>query len=88
MIQNAPSTIVTTEKSTLVPTRNTRTTNVAKSLFNDNRGKGAGAVAGSRFISTQQLIFGAKTRAGKKKVQQVRTGIVLSILLHIDSKTK
>ncbi|RLM75511.1 uncharacterized protein C2845_PM15G03540 [Panicum miliaceum] len=69
--QIAPRSILTTDRSNLAPSsKNASTANVAKSLFNENRGRGAGATAGSKYISSQQLVSGAKTRASKKKAQQ------------------
>ncbi|RLN12870.1 hypothetical protein C2845_PM09G13890 [Panicum miliaceum] len=67
--QIAPRSILTTDRSNLAPSKNANTANVAKSLFNKNRGRGAGAAAGFKYISSQQLVSGAKTRAGKKKAQ-------------------
>ncbi|RLM75622.1 uncharacterized protein C2845_PM15G02000 [Panicum miliaceum] len=69
--QIAPRSILTTDTSNLAPSKNASTANVAKSLFNENRGRGAGAAAGSKYISSHQLVSGAKTRAGKKKAQQL-----------------
>ncbi|RLN35026.1 uncharacterized protein C2845_PM03G29480, partial [Panicum miliaceum] len=66
----APRSILTTDRSNLAPSENASTTNVAKSMFNENCGRGAGAAAGSKYISSQQLVSGAKTRASKKKAQQ------------------
>ncbi|RLN28423.1 hypothetical protein C2845_PM05G21700 [Panicum miliaceum] len=69
--QIAPRSILTIDRSNLAPSsKNASTANVAKSLFNENHGRGAGAAAGSKYISSQQLVSGANTRASKKKAQQ------------------
>ncbi|TVU02203.1 hypothetical protein EJB05_52299 [Eragrostis curvula] len=62
--QIEPTSMVTTDRENVNPNCNTRAASkVSKNLFTDNRVNGPPA----KFITSQQLLSGAKTRASKRK---------------------
>ena len=68
-MQNGKQSQTTTEKENVPPRRLKETSNISKSLFNNDKSAKAAAASNKTYITPQQLL---KRRSNRKRQQQVR----------------